>query len=58
MSINSSGKLGKGITLLQRVDRLKALKIKSGEKEENFKKIHMRSKMTGEGIHIIIICSS
>lgn len=38
MSINSSGKLGKGITLLQRVDRLKALKIKSGEKEENFKK--------------------
>ena len=37
MSINSSGKQGKGITLLQRVDRLKALKIKSGEKEANFK---------------------
>ena len=41
MSINSSGKLGKGITLLQRVDRLKTLKIKSGEKEANFKRMRM-----------------
>lgn len=37
MSINNSGKQGKGITLLQRVDKLKALKIKSGEKEADFK---------------------
>lgn len=36
--LNGSGMQIKGITLLQKVNKLKALKIKSGEKEASFKK--------------------
>ena len=36
--LNGSGKQGKSIILPQRVDKLKALKIKSNEKQTSFKK--------------------